>query len=473
MTRNVVLVCLDTVRKDYFEEFAPRLAELADVSFEQCRAASAWSTPSHASMLTGKLAHQHGIHTHNRDFSGLKRADTFLADLPDHRTIGASANVYASSTFGFDGVFDDYSDIAPHRRFPDGMDMEKFIQEREGDGVARFAEFFRAAVTHDHPLQSVANGALFKLNDLSRRAPLPKVLDDGANIVAREALSKARAGSEPFFLFTNFMDAHGPVHHVLGYDRSFHDAPNTWTSFEFDDWAINVDGAIEENRQHIEYHRDLYGAAIDYLDRKVSEFVRSVREQTDRETTFVITADHGENMAYDADDGLWGHTSSLTESLLHVPCYIVNPPDGYAAEEHDYFSHLQLGDLLSGLACEETPDVFTDRPVAELVGIGVGGAPRDEDEHRYWDRMLRCAYDGETKFVWDSLGGRVEYRIDHDRPCWQEPVASGDAVEIPDWATARFDEDISAYKQRAADGETDSIAVDDATRQRLSELGYL
>lgn len=471
MTRNVVLVCLDTVRKDYFETFAPRLGELADVSFEQCRSASAWSTPSHASMLTGELPHRHGIHTHDRDFSGLTREDTFLADIPEHRAIGASANVYASSTFGFDGVFDEYSDVAPHRRFPDGMDMEKFIQEREDEGLSRFLEFFGEALAHDHPLQSLANGGLFKLNDLFRRAPLPKLLDDGANVVSREALSKVAETREPFFLFTNFMDAHGPVHHVLGYDRSLHSAPNTWTSFAFDDWDINVNGTVEENREHLQHHRDLYGAAIDYLDRKVSRFVRRVQERTDRETSFVITADHGENLAFEADERLFGHTSSLTEALLHVPLAIVNPPEGYDAEETAYVSHLQLGDLIAGLAHGETPDVFSERVAAELVGIGVGGAPRDDDEHRYWDRMLRCVYDGETKYVWDSLGGRHRYRLDHDRPCWQEQVAAD--AEIPSWATECFDVEISTYKERAESSESEAEPIDEATKSRLEELGYL
>ncbi|WP_122091017.1 sulfatase-like hydrolase/transferase [Halalkalicoccus subterraneus] len=469
MTRNVVLICLDTVRKDYFDEYAPRLQELASVSFEQCRAASAWSTPSHASMLTGRLPHQHGIHTHNRDFSGLARSETFLGDMPDHVALGASANVYASSTFGFDTVFDRYSDVAPHRRFPEGMDMEKFIQDREGDGIGRFVEFGRAALGHDHPLESLANGALFKANDLFRRAPLPKLLDDGASIVAREGVSMVQDADEPFFLFTNFMDAHGPVHHVLGYDRDLHSAPNTWTSFEFDDWDINTGGVQDHHEQDLQYHRELYGAAIDYLDRKVASFVERLQEETDRETTVVITADHGENLAFPADEEIFGHTSSLTEGLLHVPCYLINPPAGYESVEREYVSHLELGTLIAGLAAEETPDVFAERIPAELVGIGVGGAPNDPEEHRYWDRMLRCVYDGETKYVWDSLGGSTEYALDPERPCWQETAAED--VEIPSWAGEFFDVEISEYKERARESESHR-EVDPDVERRLEELGY-
>ena len=471
MTRNVVLICLDTVRKDYFEEYAPRLQELASVSFEQCRAASAWSTPSHASMLTGRLPHQHGIHTHNRDFSSLARSETFLADIPGHTALGASANVYASSTFGFDAVFDRYSDIAPHRRFPDGMDMEKFIQDREATGARRYLEFLREALRHEHTLESLGNGVLFKANDLFRRAPLPKLLDDGASIVASEGLSMIDAAEEPCFLFTNFMDAHGPVHHVLGYDSDLHSAPNDWTSFAFDDWEINTEGVSAAHEQDLRYHRELYGAAIDYLDRKAAAFVEDVQRQTDRETTFIVTADHGENLAYPEDEELFGHTSSLTESLLHVPCYLINPPAGYESLESAYVSHLELGELVVGLANGESPDVFRERVPAELIGIGVGGAPRDPAEHRYWDRALRCVYDGETKYVWDSLGGSREYELDHDRPCWQRQV--DEDVAVPSWARDFFDVEIGEYKERARASEAETEREVDATvERRLEELGY-
>ncbi|WP_254524525.1 sulfatase-like hydrolase/transferase [Natrinema caseinilyticum] len=472
MTRNVVLICLDTVRKDYFDDYAPRLQELASVSFEQCRAASGWSTPSHASILTGALPHQHGIHTHNRDFADLSRSDTFLADIPDHTALGASANVYASSTFGFDAVFDRYSDIAPHRRFPDGMDMEKFIQDRDEDGVRRYLEFLRAALRHDHTLESLGNGVLFKANDLFRRAPVPKVLDDGASIVSSEGRSMVDSTEGPFFLFTNFMDAHGPVHHVLGYDRNLHSAPNDWTSFAFDDWEINIEGVSADHEQDIRYHRELYGAAIDYLDRTVASFIAEIQRQTDRETTFVVTADHGENLAYPEDDDLFGHTSSLTESLLHVPCYLINPPEGYEPTEPSYFSHLELGDLIVGLANDETPSLFRERVPAELIGVSIGGPPGGPEEYRYWDRMLRCAYDGERKYVWDSLGASRKYEIDHERPCWQRR-ANNDDVAIPSWARAFFDVEIRAYKERAQAIETDTDQDVDATvERRLEELGY-
>jgi len=95
--RNIVLLCLDTVRKDFFDEYAPRLVDRADIVYDGCRAASSWSAPSHASMFTGQLPSEHGVHAYQRDFSVIDREDTFLGELPDYQALGASANVWAGS----------------------------------------------------------------------------------------------------------------------------------------------------------------------------------------------------------------------------------------------------------------------------------------------------------------------------------------------------------------------------------------
>jgi hypothetical protein len=472
--RNVVLICLDTVRKDFFDEYAPRIQERAEVSFEQCRAASSWSIPSHASMMTGELPSVHGVHDHNRDFSGIAEEDTFLADLPDHYTTGVSANVYASSGFGFDRMFDDFCDVSPDSRFPEGIHVGRFGYEHKGEGPKKFLSFAKACLEHDHPLKSLANGAAVELDKLLAKLPVPKLLDEGASIIAREGVKTVSSSPEPLFLFTNFMDAHAPLRHVWGYDRSLHNASYTWSSGDFDKWELNVDGreGLERNMADVQTHRGLYGAAIDYLDRTVVEFIDDVQAAADEETTFVITADHGENLGYEAEDYLFGHDSSLSEGLQHVPLYVVNPPEAcdYDAEEDGYFSHLRLGELLVGLAHEETPDVFDERIPAELIGSSIANPPEDPE---YWNRMLRCVYEGEEKAEWDSLGGSSLYELDHDRPCWQQRVEEG--IPYAAFDSEFFEEEISAYKERAEAGDVDGDGpdVDEATQDRLQDLGYL
>ena len=106
------------MRKDYFDRFAPRLVASADSRFEDCRAASGWSVPSHASLLSGSLPSTHGIHAFTPRFNALDTTETFLDDLPDHRSVGVSANVYASSAFGFDTLFSEFVDVCATNGIP-------------------------------------------------------------------------------------------------------------------------------------------------------------------------------------------------------------------------------------------------------------------------------------------------------------------------------------------------------------------
>ena len=489
--RNVVLICLDTVRQDYFAEYATRLGSRADVVFSECRAASSWSAPSHASMFTGTLPERHGVHTYNRDFSGLSRADTFLGDLPDHHAVGTSANVWAGSSFGFDGLFDDFSDVSPDQRFPGGIDVARFGQECEREGVGKQLAFLRAALDHDRPLRSLANGAYVQLEQLSERAPLPKLVDDGASILAREALRQVEAGTEPFALFVNFMDAHGPLHHVRGYDRDLHDAPNAWTSGDVT-WTEAV---ARGDEALLERYRNLYAAAIDYLDRVVCEFVDDLQAATARETTVVVTSDHGDNLGTAADRGLWGHTeSALTEGLLHVPCVVLNAPDGADRdrnrtrdEERDRnrdldqdleatviderFSHLALRELLVGYATGDRSEraLVGDPVLAERAGHS-GKQHGEADRDPGTNRVVRAVYEGDRKAVYGADGEATAYRLDPERPCWQTAVE--EAVDV-DRLDRLFDEPIDVFAGRVrADGD-DADEMDQATRDRLAQLGYL
>ncbi|WP_415379391.1 sulfatase-like hydrolase/transferase [Halosimplex sp. TS25] len=477
--RNVALVVLDTVRKDVFDRHATRLQALADVDVAECRAASVWSTPSHASMLTGELPHRHGAHTHNVDFSGIDRADTFLADLPDHAALGVSANVQASSAFGFADCFDEFTDVNPDARFSEGLDPAAFYRSDDRTGAALYAGFLQAALSHERPLASLANGALAQLDSLTKRGPTPALFDNGARVVARDAGRTVDRTEEPFVLFANFMDAHVPLRPTYGFDGDLHDAPPRWHSAELAKWEINLDGLEPEHERDLYHYRDLYGAAVDYLDRRVADLVTDLRARTDRETTVVITADHGENLGYPDEDGLVDHKSSVSEGLLHVPLCVVNPPDGFervARDADGYLSHLALGDVLAAFARDEVPSPFTDRAVAEVVGVGTTVGPLDEpgreDEYEHWDRLIRCAYDDGEKYVWDSRDASERYALDGG-PCSQT-LRSDDAA-VPGWATRRFDGTASEAKAAARGDGDDGLesTVDDDTRDRLAELGYL
>jgi len=469
MTRNVALIVLDTVRQDYFAEYATRLNEMSDVAFTQCRAASSCSVPSHASILTGEFPHQHGITSTAVDYSQLTEDATFFRDLGNHRTIGVSTNTFAGTPFGFDELFDEFVDVSWTRRLPKGMDAREFVATTDASGLSFYTDFVETALTHDHTLATLSNAALAQLDVVFSKLPLPKLLDDGSSAALKTARKRIEKGHEPFFLFANLMEAHTPHQPTRGYDRSLYDVPSDWNSMDgVNQWEINRNG-LDGHEKSIEHFRQLYAAAIDYLDRRVAAFIERVQAVTERETTFIITSDHGENLGYQADGTMLGHTSSLSEGLLHVPLTLVNPPGEYDATEREYVSQLELGTLIAGLADGRTPDVTAERIAAER--ITTTNTPDVGDEERqYWERMFRGIYEDERKWVWDSLGESAVYDLDRERPNWQREAPS-DESSLPPWVDDFFTESIEDFRRRNAANTIKGIG--DATQSRLEELGYL
>jgi arylsulfatase A-like enzyme len=271
-------------------------------------------------------------------------------------------------------------------------------------------------------------------------------------------------------MLLNFGDAHVPLRHNRHYDRNLHSADNEWTSDGVDIWDLVHDGP-KAHQEYLETRREVYGATIEYLDRKMIELYERVDRASPHATTLIVTADHGENMGFEMDDYLLNHKSSLNESLLHVPLYVVNPPSDAPDVVEDYTSHLELGDLVVALANDDWTDISRSRVPAEVIGMSPGPSPPG-DEREYWDRMLRCTYEGTEKYVWDSMGSAKRYRLDHDRPCWQ--TCTDEEASVPVWATDLFERDIDGYKRDAvSDAESVAEDVDDQTRSRLEELGYL
>lgn len=462
--RNVVLIVLDSVRKDFFDSYATQVRDLSHLSYEQCRAVSSWSLPSHASILSGTLPSQHGVHTHSGNFGPLSPEETFLSDLADFTTMCVSANAFASSSYKFDKYFDIFVEASETRRFAEGFDPGTITQQIGNNNPRRYLAGLSEIIRHNHLIKSFANAVLGELDNLARDRPVPQPIDDGVVPVLRATKDRVKTATEPFFAFLNIMDTHLPFRPRIMYDSSLYDAPNDWCSEEMGTWELmNTDA-----EEYWEKREALYGASIDYVDRRIVSFVRWLQQETDHETTVIVTADHGENHGREEEHGLVNHKSSLSEGLLHVPLEIINPPE-FQEPTKPYVSHTQLGRLVTALSRGTLPDISSETIVAENVGMSAGSDPNDNYE--YWDRALRCAYKGSEKYVWDSLGSIREYRIQPDSPSYQE-LLSEETSKLPEWAVRHFDTDITDYKQRALAAESESD-IDEATKRRLKKLGYL
>lgn len=475
--RNVIFIVLDSVRKDYFEQYAPQIQERSDVSFSQCRAASSWSVPSHASMLTGLLPHQHEVHADSfaKDvtFADLK-GETFIDELDGYQKIGLSANPYVNSSFRFDMFFDEFHDYVSHGSvFPEGLSPYTFNEQTTKSGLRKKSALFRACLSHKHPTRSLLNVLWNELDVDISEYPVPDLFDDGARPITKDALRLTTPHEEPIFLFINLMDGHSPFKNNFRYDQSLYSVPNSWCSNSLHNWEINKDKKGTE--EYFRNYRALYGAAIDHMDRHVGQLIDSVQSESKRETTVIVTADHGNNLGYPAEDGLIHHTGSVSEGITHVPLEIVNPPKGYPNTVSNLYSHLSIPALIKDIAKDRSfneRDRINGVPV-ETIGLSGTGDPRnyrkfEKGEFRYWNRMIRCLYVGNEKFEWDTIGGGFRYRLDEKRPCWQEQIEEGiEGVDESD----HFDVPAVEYK-KSVSSETE-VQQTEADLGRLKQLGYI
>lgn len=460
MPRTIVLIVVDSLRKDTFDKYATGIKQQADISFDRCHAPSSWSVPSHASIVTGKLPSEHGVHAHNMDLSALGEQKTFFPAVSGRKTVGVSSNIFAGTPYGFDSYFDDFTSVSRHSVFADGLSIDQFLSETDQTGAGRYIEFLRKAAADGVLGKSLVNGVSLKLDEATRGLPIPRFKDYGTNLISRKIEERIEE-ENPSFIFANMMEVHAPLRAGLMYDWGIQGRSLRWHSEKKNLWTVNNDGDAGLHDEYLENYRDIYNAAAEYVDRRVTSLIERVIE-THEDVTFIITADHGENLGYSSEGGLLGHVGDLNNSLTHVPLAVVNSPSTFETREDDLVTLLDLPELIETLAQEEPVDIARSYVPAERVGLGLDDRP---DNSTYWGRMIRRVLreDG-VSVTWDSLGNAEQRN--------EGTVESIDEENLPSWSTDEFSVPIHEYKEKALrlEEETD---VAKSTEKRLEDLGYL
>jgi hypothetical protein len=414
-------------------------------------------------MFTGDLPSEHGNFSRSIRFDELLDYGTFLDRMEMESTWGVSANGYANSSFGFDDLFDEFVDVYDGVRYPSAIDLRKFVRQSDREGMSLYLSFLRAAVTSSSPVGSLTNGVGALTSQIleNSRLPVPTPFDGGAKAVLSSV--EELEFREPFFGFVNVMDAHSPLADALHFDSELYSVPSGWTSANID----FVDEGPESVPTAVDNYRSLYRAAVDYVDRIVDRVIDVLDEQTDRETTVVLTADHGDNLGYASEWHQWGHVycNRFTDSLLNVPMAIVNAPEGYDDIEQGLFSHLDLGRLLVALSRGETPHLWRELSPFETMGVGtIQSSDLNESDIESklaeWDVQMRGVATEEGELIQWQQGGEA---ITGDGSDYRTG-----APESHDQSTLEsvFGDDFPSV---SGDGRDD---IDQATQERLERLGY-
>jgi arylsulfatase A-like enzyme len=329
---NVLVVVVDTLRADhlplygYNRSTSPHFDAMAKrgVVFDNAIAPSSWTLPSHASMLTGRYPHDHGV---DHEVA----LDARYATLPEiferhgYRTGGFSANLY-------------------------------YFTRRAGlgRGFIRFRDYFYSV--GDMFLRTFWGRLLNRYlpNTASVNEYLPR---KSASEVNRELLDWIdHDRDKPFFAFINYFDVHGPYlpkspAREMFYGTETKDAPpviDQRIDRDHDPYLFRLSRMSPQEFQH---KVDAYDGAIYYVDQQFANLFSELEKRGLTENTLlVITSDHGECLG---DHGLLEHWNALYRELIHVPLIYYWP--GKIPE------NVRISKTISGASLPAT--------VLDLVGI--------------------------------------------------------------------------------------------------------
>ena len=281
---HILMVVIDTLRADhlrcygYYRPTSPAIDAFAlqGTLFESCIAASSWTPPSHASMLTGLTVHEHK--------TDVQRMDGDFPTLPGvltqwgYRTGGFSANL---------GYFSQRQGL--HRGFQHFEDQFFSID----DALVRTV-FGRAVST------LVFGGFLDEAEGIYRR--------DAASVNASYLAWLDQYKNHPTFAVLNYMDVHGPYVTPGYFPRRFsHDGAGTSREEPADEnrW-IGKRGTVSQ-----------YDDCVAYADQCFGQLLQALKERgMDDNTLVMVTSDHGE---FFGEHELGGHGNALYFPVIHVP----------------------------------------------------------------------------------------------------------------------------------------------------------
>lgn len=291
---NVLLIVLDTVRSlslslyGYTKPTTPELERRAanGAVFTRALASAPWTFPSHATMFTGRLPHELTASW----MTPMDERYPTLAELLVDRgylTAGFAANtLYCTRETGLTRGFAHWRDY-----------------------LMSPGEIFRSAALSRVLLESQWLRRLTGNHELLGR----KTAED----INGEFLGWLGDGrDEPFFVFLNYFDAHGPYLPPDPYATPFQSIR-----------PINPDRRFTEKPKRgvpdsmlLREEREAYDGTIAYLDAQLELLFQELERRGEMENTLVIiTSDHGEEFG---EHGLMGHGNSLYRQSVQVPLVV-------------------------------------------------------------------------------------------------------------------------------------------------------
>ena len=461
---DIVLVVLDTVRAEntstygHTRKTSPTLDRLAaeGALFEDATSPSTWSMPSHASLFTGRYPSSHGAHGEHLELD--QRFPTLAQVLVarGYETYCFTSNAWISDGLGLTRGFD----------WQDGSWKE------EGGAGRNFLFIYRL---------------LDRLGLLSGDKGGARVAENFRHWTRERPLD-----ARPSFVFLNFIEAHFPYHQLpADYAQRYTDRPmSELKELSMALMGQQFGGPGRDAEEAAEPARDMYDGGVLYSDEMLRRVVEAIRERgTLDQTVLVVLADHGEVL------GEWGnffgHGPSVHQEAVSVPLVVRYPPVIPAGTRIAMpVSTLGVFGTILELAGVEAPPTLhvgslmpvvlglTDSPgpvlSERMKPIMLGGEGEDLGPLMRGSRRYRSYRSGDWKLVETSEGEAYLFDLASAEGESRDLAASQPeqlAVLQAGLASVRLELGLPALDALEV-GEA-APDLDEATRERLRQLGYL
>jgi arylsulfatase A-like enzyme len=313
---NVLLIIVDTLRADHLSaygfpfETSPNIDALArrGVLFERPIAASSYTGPSHASIMTCKYPRGHSI-GYSNGYLKLTADHTMAESLrgAGYETAAFISNIVIKRKSGLDRGFETFDDDLPQP-------------------------------------------------ELNR----PEVFERTAEQTTERALAwLAQPRDKPFFLWVHFQDPHGPYTPPAEYAAKFQSLVDPSEPqlriLPGREWygGIPQYQVLPGLRRRTEYE-SRYAGEIAYADHWIGSLIAATESRDpSRPAVILFTADHGESLG--EDEFYFKHGHSTEPHLVNVPL-IVHAPWVSAGRRTELVSHVDIMPTLLEMAGVGVPE---------------------------------------------------------------------------------------------------------------------
>lgn len=444
--RDILLVTVDSLRADhvgwhgYERETTPNLDSLAETShvLHKAFANGCGTNRSFPSILSSTYPLMYG------GYEALSEDRPLIADVlqsAGFQTAGLHSNPHLNRQFGY------------------GRGFNRFFSSESESGVFGTArQWVKDTFDNDNLVFRALKWAFDQSEKKAGFNPgTPFVrADDLTNRAAEWA--EAMDPDRPKFLWAHYMDVHHPYAPPEEYQRRFRD--NT----------VSERRAVKLRRKMLEDPKgvtdaelativDLYDAEIRYFDDHASRLVDAVRDRWGDETIVAFTSDHGDELG---DHGGFSHYNTYHDELLHVPLLFDLDDDG---DSHDELVELlDIAPTLADYAGVDPPDRFEGDSLRTLFETPEEWSSSHVIAETGGSRACRT---DRWKYIRNGDNERLyDLRTDPE----EEENVRADNPEV----IKKFELMLADHKRRVDETgqELEDITVDEATAERLEQLGY-